>query len=214
MRMSPFDPKKKSPQKNWGLNLKIRNKVIKAEIDLYEISFPSTTYDDVNKKFVFSSKWLPDQCCQRTQNRLNIHFPIHIIFNRYKALDIVEGKAPYKISTNDRITKTLLQRFKPIKCKPHPINIALKYEILYKQYNSMTAVAKEFCVTRVRICQMLNLLKLDKKIIEYLVSLTNQKEINYWTERKLRKLVNIPKNNQFDAFQELINKNRKMIILQ
>jgi len=74
----------------------------------------------------------------------------------------------------------------------------------------MSAVAREFRVTRVRVWQMLNLLNLDKRIIEYLTDLTDPKEINYWTERKLRKLVKIPADHQFKRFQKIIESRRNM----
>ncbi len=149
------------------------------------------------------SDWLPDQCTQRTQNRLTIHFPIHIIFNRHKGLDIIEGDAPYKISTNDRITKTLLRRFAPVRCKPNPIRIAQKYKQIYNRLSppTMTQVAKEFGISRVRVCQMLNLLKLDQQIIDYLSNITDPKENNFWTERKLRRLLRIEKKEQLKCFQ-------------
>ena len=96
-----------------------------------------------------------------------------------------------------------MQRFQPVRSKPHPINIALKYEQRYKQYNSMRIVAQEFCITRVRVWQMLNLLKLDKKIIDYLLKLTDPKEINFWTERKLRPLLRLAKEDQINRFNSL-----------
>lgn len=60
IRVLPFNPEKEKPPKELGaMSLKIRNKWIKAEIDIYEIPIPPTTYDEATQKFVFSSKWLP-----------------------------------------------------------------------------------------------------------------------------------------------------------
>jgi hypothetical protein len=129
--------------------------------------------------------------------------PIHLIFNGNRALDIIEGPAPYGISTSERLTKTLLRRYKPVICKPNPITAALKYNQLYQQYGSMTAVGKELGVSRVRVHQMLNLLHLDDRIIEHLAQLTVPKEINYWTERKLRNLLKLSEKTQYIKFKEI-----------
>jgi hypothetical protein len=67
----------------------------------------------------------------------------------------------------------------------------------------MTAVGQQFGVSRVRIHQMLNLLKLDQRIIDYLIGLTDSKQINSWTEHRLRKLTLLPQRNQYDIFQKL-----------
>ena len=52
---------------------------------------------------------------------------------------------------------------------------------------------------------MLNLLKLDQRIIEYLVRLTDPKQINYWREYRLRKLTALPKEKQYGKFQKMLN---------
>jgi len=116
-------------------------------------------------------------------------------------LDIIEGTAPYGISTGERITKALLKQFKPVICKPNPIKTALKYQRFYEQLGSMSAVAKELDVSRVRVHQMLNLLKIDKRVVEHLKNSKDQKEINYWTERKLRNLLQHPKDKQYQLFK-------------
>jgi len=204
IRVSPFDPQKEKPPKELeAISLKIRNKWIKTEIDLYEISVPSTTYDEVNKKFVFSSKWLPDRCTQRTGISIKLHMPIHVKFDSSRQLQIIEGNAPYKISTTGRITKLILKQFGPQKIKPNPIKIAKEYELVYKALPSpsMANVAKQFGVTRVRVWQMLNLLKLDSRIIDHLENITDPKVNNFWTERKLRPLLGLSKENQFDHFK-------------
>jgi predicted DNA-binding protein YlxM (UPF0122 family) len=80
----------------------------------------------------------------------------------------------------------------------------MKYQKLYTDYRSMEKVAQEFGVSRVRIHQMLNLLKLDQRIIEYVLHLTDSKQINYWREYRLRNLTALPKNKQYNKFQKLI----------
>ena len=134
---------------------------------------------------------------------LTIHVPIYFIFNKDKRLEIREGKSPYGISTDKRITRRLLKEHRPVVCKPNPITTALKYQRIYNEtaYQSMERVAKEFGVSRVRIHQMLNLLKLDQRIIDYISSITDPKENNFWTERRLRPLLHLDKESQFDRFR-------------
>ena len=132
--------------------------------------------------------------------------PIHIKFDSQRRLAIVEGDAPYKISTTGRITKLILKQFGPLKLKPNVIKTALEYDKVYKSLASPTLskVAEHFGVTRVRVWQMLNLLKLDQRIIEYLSNTTNPMENNFWTERRLRKLIKL---SGCDQYNEFIQKN-------
>ena len=148
---------------------------------------------------------LPDPSIQRTPKVLTIHVPIYFIFNKDKRLEIREGKSPYGISTDKRITRRLLKEHRPIICKPNPIVLALKYQKIYDapDYQSMEKVAQEFGVSRVRIHQMLNLLKLDQRIIDYIKSITNPRENNFWTERKLRRLNKFSNAVQFKEFSQL-----------
>lgn len=137
---------------------------------------------------------------------LTIHVPIYFIFNKDRHLEIREGKAPYGISADKRITRRLLQAHRPIICKPNPITTALKYQRIYNEadYQSMEKVAQEFGVSRVRIHQMLNLLKLDQRIIDYVVDITNPRQNNFWTERRLRDIAKLPMEKQYERFQKQI----------
>ena len=145
---------------------------------------------------------LPDRGTQRTQLVVVVHMPIHIKFDSHRRLAIVEGDAPYKISTNGRITKLILKQFGPLRVKPNVIKTALEYDKVYKSLTSPTLakVAEHFGVTRVRVWQMLNLLKLDQRIIDYLSNISDPKENNFWTERRLRKIFRLPMSDQYREF--------------
>ncbi len=151
-------------------------------------------------------QWLPGRDSQRTRNRLTMHIPIHLIFSPTRALEIVEGKAPYEILTTERINKAFLRRHKPVVCKPNPITIALRYQRMYEDaaYQSMEKVGDQVGVSRVRIHQMLNLLKLDQRIIDYIQNIDNPRQSNFWNERRLRSIALLPKEKQYGKFQKIL----------
>ena len=64
----------------------------------------------------------------------------------------------------------------------------------------MAKVGEYFGVSRVRVCQVLNLLKLDKRIVDYVANITDPEENNFWTERNLRRLVNNNPKNKIKCF--------------
>jgi hypothetical protein len=154
----------------------------------------------------FFRKKLPDPSIQRTPKVLTIHVPIYFIFNKDKKLQILEGTAPYGISTDKRITRRLLKEHRPVVCKPNPIKTALRYQQIYNDsaYQTMDKVAQEFGVSRVRIHQMINLLKLDQRIVDYIVNITEPRQNNYWTERRLRGIAQLPLDKQYLQFQKIL----------
>lgn len=149
---------------------------------------------------------LPGRCTQRTRNRLNLCIPIYLNYNGRTSLEITEGKAPYDIYANNRITRRLLRQHKPVICKPNPIKTALKYQRMYEDatYQSMEKVAQELGITRARVSQMLNLLKLDQRIIDFIQNITNPRQSNFWNEHRLRNIAVLPIEKQYDKFQKII----------
>ncbi|MBU4333924.1 MAG: hypothetical protein KKD07_05740 [Candidatus Omnitrophica bacterium] len=76
-------------------------------------------------------------------------------------MQIIEGPAPYGISTENRITKRILQHHKPKKEKINPIKTALMYKKTYQSLANPTiqATAEILEVSKGRVNQILNLLK-------------------------------------------------------
>jgi len=72
-------------------------------------------------------------------------------------------------------------------------------------YQSMEKVAQELGITRVRVSQMLSLLKLDQRIVEYILAITNPRQNNFWTERRLRAIAKLPTDRQYNKFQKIMN---------
>ena len=91
-------------------------------------------------------------------------------------------------------------------CKPNPITIALKYQQMYEDadYQTMEKVGQQLGVSRVRVHQMLNLLKLDQRIIDFIKNITNPRQNNFWNEHRLRKIATLPTDKQYDKFQKIL----------
>ncbi|MDD5529504.1 MAG: hypothetical protein PHX21_05680 [bacterium] len=86
----------------------------------------------------------------------------------------------------------------------NPMQLALEYKkcITDEQMDSQTKLAKKFGVSRTRITQILNLLKLAPEIQQYILT---QNNLNI-TEKKLRALTQIKdKKLQSSKFQELLH---------
>lgn len=86
--------------------------------------------------------------------------------------------------------------------------IALKYQKMYEDttYQTMEKVGEQFGITRVRVHQMLNLLKLDQRIIDYIQNINNPRQSNFWNEHRLRRIARLPKDKQYNEFQKVLLK--------
>jgi len=97
---------------------------------------------------------------------------------------------------------------KPPKIKANPILQALKFqEILSsKKAKSKNELAKKIGLSRVRITQIMNLLKLNPEIIQRFSSF-EPAAFNFLTERRLRPLTRIKdKNTQIAIFRKMLQK--------
>jgi len=126
-------------------------------------------------------------------------------YSRQK-LVIIEGKAPYNIKTDERITRRTILEAKPRVWKPSPLDQALKYAQVLGEPSivSKNQVAERFGVSRARVCQLLNLLELDYSILQYLASIENIDGHNFFTERRLRSIALLEnKEEQLVEFNRL-----------
>jgi len=97
---------------------------------------------------------------------------------------------------------------KPQKIKTNPILQALRFqEILSsKEAKSKNELARKIGLSRVRITQIINLLKLNPKIIQR-IALFKPTAFNFLTERRLRPLTRIRnKSIQMAAFRKMFQK--------
>jgi len=73
-------------------------------------------------------------------------------------------------------------------------------------FRTMEKVGQQLGVSRVRIHQILNLLKLDKRIIDYIQNITNPRQSNFWNEHRLRNIAVLPKEKQYNKFHKIIGR--------
>ena len=71
-------------------------------------------------------------------------------------------------------------------------------------FRTMEKVGQQLGVSRVRIHQMLKLLKLDQRIIDFIQNIKNPRQSNFWNEHRLRNIAVLPKEKQYDKFQRII----------
>ena len=118
---------------------------------------------------------------------------------------IITGQPPYGIKNTDRITERILKESKPKIKKPSPLDQALKYAQVLREPSvvSKAQVAMRFGVSRARVCQMLNLLELDNRIIHYLQSIEDVDEHNFFTEHRLRRIAIMEGNKQLVEFNRI-----------
>ena len=136
-----------------------------------------------------------------------LKIPIFIQYSRQR-LAIIEGKAPYNLKGDMRITKKLLREAKPITRNPSPLEEALRYLEVSKEPSvvSRAQVGSRFGVSRARVCQILGLLDMDESIQKYLLSIEDSKAHNFFTERRLRPIAVIKdKNEQIMRFREIVS---------
>lgn len=134
------------------------------------------------------NKWLRNHQTKRTVSTARVQIPVFVQYVRHQ-LVIVQGQPPYA----ERITRRVILEAKPKAWRPSPLDQALKYAQALNEPSvvSKNQVAKRFGVSRARVCQMLNLLELDQGILQYLRSIKDVGEHNYFTERRLRQVATI-----------------------
>ena len=100
---------------------------------------------------------------------------------------------------------------KPGKNKPkrsylNPVILAREWEKMLRsgEYASQTALARKLGVSRVRVTQVLNLLRLAPEVLERIAGLGDPLTSPIMTERKLRPLVNLPRTEQRSLIRGLL----------
>lgn len=102
---------------------------------------------------------------------------------------------------------------KAAKCKPsrtfrNPIFLAQEWKLALETgiYPSQACLARDLGVSRVRVTQVLRLLKLAPKVLEKIADLGDPLTSRTVTERKLRPFVNLPEGEQKKRIRKLFLK--------
>ena len=97
------------------------------------------------------------------------------------------------------------------KIKANPILRALEFQkiLTNKEVKSKNELAKKIGLSRVRVTQIMNLLKLNPEILKR-IALFEPAAFNFLTERKLRPLTRIKdKNTQIAVFKKILRETQE-----
>ena len=109
---------------------------------------------------------------------------------------IIVGIPPVPLGDTNRLTKAQLRK-KPDVIKDNPIRIALEFKDFRNRGLLISEIAGNRDISRVRVHQYLKLLTLDQRVIDYFLNLKDGKPLLSWTERRLRRLLNMDKSEQW-----------------
>jgi len=115
---------------------------------------------------------------------------------------------PVFCNSSDRnVIYTIASPNKPEKATPvSPARLALALQRMLEEgeVNNQSDLARKVGLTRARITQVLNLLKLPDSVIRNLCSVSEPKSIAFFSERRLRSITRLPRTKeQLKAFRDL-----------
>jgi hypothetical protein len=89
----------------------------------------------------------------------------------------------------------------------NPVALALEWRkaIGSGHYNSQADLAVKRGISRARVTQILNLLRLSPAVIELLLGLGDPLSVRSITERRLRRLIYLPAREQLDLLKSMLN---------
>lgn len=165
-------------------------KMIASNYQLHDASITAT----YRKPFSFFNKkgsrpqMLPEQDSKRTNSRVvTEEIPYHYKWHN-KTKTLFRGPKPDFIAPGKIITKREQEHHDFIEAYENPIEKALSCaKMMQEEYLSQNSLAKKLGISRVRVTQILNLLKLPPELQEYILAHGREKQI---TERSLRKNFN------------------------
>jgi len=158
-------------------------------------------------QFLLRKNWLPVQKTQHTIASASLDIPVYSVFHGTK-IAIKVGNPPVIVEKDERLTKALIKERTPAIRKQSPLIEAMRYEEMLNEPSIVTKVqiGDRFGASRARISQVMSLLDLDESIKDYLFSIKNVVEHNFFTERKLRPIaLTKDKDEQKTIFRKLLN---------
>jgi len=113
----------------------------------------------------------------------------------------------YRKVTGHNVIYAVTPRDEPKRPEPvNPVSLALAFRKMLDDGTviSQSQLARKVGLTRARVAQILNLLKLPDSVIRNLCSIHESKEIAFFSERRLRSITRLPSaKEQIRAFHDL-----------
>ncbi|MBU2541696.1 MAG: hypothetical protein KJ593_07315 [Candidatus Omnitrophica bacterium] len=133
-------------------------------------------------------KWLPERDSKRTIRRVvTDELPYHYRWHN-KTKTLFRGKKPDFIPRGKIVSKKELRHYKYLQEYKNPIKKAMGFQRIMQEENlNQGQLAKKMGISRVRITQVLNLLKLPQEQQTYVLEYGKKEQI---TERMLRESPN------------------------
>lgn len=139
--------------------------------------------------------------------RIAIEDPYHLLWSDHR-LRMAWGQRPALIAGSRPYSKRHLKAYQNHLRRVSPLEWARRYEAELESSPGMTKVdvARRFGVSRVRVVQFLNLLKLDPRVIQYIdANFSDPVVAATCSERRLRDLLaTTAPAKQWRRFQEIL----------
>ena len=148
--------------------------------------------------------WLPSPRTQRTISRAVYRFPIHLRY-KGKTIAICVGVATVEADENGIVSTWAIHRQERHDRWQNPLVLAYQFKALVDDGMTRAEVARMVGVSRARITQVMNLLKLHPQIQQYLMQAKDDTNTRLLSERSLRSIAAMPDTHQqLRAFQAMI----------
>jgi transcriptional regulator with XRE-family HTH domain len=155
--------------------------------------------------------WIASFAIPKNKARTEVLAPVRAQSSPYKSEDRT-FRAVFQLTILPRGSKP--GKTKPARTYRNPIFLAREWQkaLVSGEYASQTAMARKLGVSRVRVTQVLNLLRLSASTIDRIASLGDPLSSQIVTERKLRPLVPLPEAEQNRRTEDMVKIPLKMTI--
>ena len=129
-------------------------------------------------------------------------------FSRWGARPFVIDPLPYPAAHIEQLIRRIETGSRSTNRRDHPIQLAWKWQERLENNQNFTRaqVAAQEGISRARVTQIMSLLALPKQVQRFITGLTGPKEIRFFSERRLRRILTIKDPSlQLQAWDELVS---------
>lgn len=137
----------------------------------------------------------------------DINLIIGIPFSRWGARPFAIHPLPYPVAHIEQLIHRVTSGSVTTNRREHPIHLARKWQEKLRSDPTLTKaqIAAKEGLSRARVTQVMSLLKLPADILHFIASLTNPKEIRFFSERRLCRILPMEEPSlQLRAWDELV----------